>query len=137
MHGPLTAREIMMRFVDPLYQSHTDTNYQQVSGGYMNAAPAVPAPPYEGTDMHLDPYQGSMDAQEPFMPTPEPEFGQSLEFEDREEMAQMEDIPYDSGNEFFIQQAMDDFFGPDTLEDMLDEPEFDVQRMRQMFFDSF
>ncbi len=137
MHGPLTAREIMMRFVDPLYQSsHTDTNYQ-VYGGYMNASPAVPVQPYEGTDMHLDPYQDSRDAQEHFMPTPEPEFGQSLEFEAREEMAQMEDIPYDSGNEFFIQQAMDDFFGPDTLEDMLDEPEFDVQRMRQMFFDSF
>jgi len=136
MHGPLTAREIMMRFVDPLYQSHIDTNYQ-VSGGYMNASPAVPVQPYEGTDMHLDPYQGSdTGMQEQFVPTPEPDFH---EFEEMEDMAQMEDISYDPGgmNESFINQSMEDFFGDDTLDDMLDDPEFDVQRMRQRFFDSF
>ena len=135
---PLTALQIMRYHTDLLHQGHADTYYQDpYSSGYANAYPPLPDQPYEGVDVHLDPYENSdMQVQEQAQ-TPEPEFGQSLEFEDREEMAQMEDIPYDSGNEFFIQQAMDDFFGPDTLEDMLDEPEFDVQRMRQMFFDSF
>ena len=127
MFGPLTARDIMMRSMNPLYPSHTDTNYQ-VGGGYMNASPAVPGQPYEGVDMHMDPYQGSMDAQEQFMPTPEPDF-QELEME---EMAQMESIPYDSGmNEQFIQMSMDEFFGADTLEDMLDDPDM---QMRMDFF---
>lgn len=136
MFGPPSVKDIMMLATNPLYPSHVDTNYQ-IYGGYMNAAPAVPAQPYEGMDMHLDPYQGSMDAQEQFLPTPEPDF-QEFE-EDMAQMAQMEDIGYDpvGMNEFFIDQATDDFFGPDTLEDMLDDPEFDVQRMRQMFFDSF
>ena len=134
MFGPLTAREIMSRSMDPLYQSHIDTNYQQISGGYMNAAPTVPTQPYQGMDMHMDAYENSMDAQEQFLPTPEPDF-QELE-EEMSQMAQMEDIPYDSGmNEQFIHMSMDDFFGHDTLEDMLEEP--DMQRDLRMFLDSF
>jgi len=136
MFGPLTAREIMSRSMDPLYPGHVDTNYQQISGGYMNASPAVPTQPYAGVDMHLDPYQNSDAAtQEQFMPAQEMQLEQDRqEMEEMAQMADMEEIPYDSGmNESFINHAMDDFFGHDTLENMLDDPDFDMQ-MRMDFF---
>jgi len=134
MFGPLTAREIMSRSMDPLYPGHVDTNYQ-IGGGYMNASPALPAQPYEGMDMHLDTYQGSDAAiQEQSMPTPEPDF-QEFE-EEMSQMAQMEEISYNPGglNAFFIESAFEEVSGS-KLEDMIEEP--DMQRDLRMFLDSF
>jgi len=135
MNGPLSVKDIMMLAMNPLYPGHVDTNYQQISGGYMNAAPTVPTQPYQGMDMHMDTYQGSdAAAQEQFAPSPEPDF-QEIE-EEMAQMGQMEEIPYDSGlNAALIETAFANFFQSDTLEDMIEEP--DMQRELRMFLDSF